>query len=144
MELSPCNCRWGEWFPEKKEHLNPSGEYTGLASGKWVWQSISVRGSDKVTKTDVVQLVPSRRGVVAGTRDTKSQEKQQKHVSSSSSHALCTLKMSERCVSDQKPMTCQHPPVKSYSGRFVSAGTFCLHRSSCSYKMESKTVSSTC
>lgn len=70
VELPQHNPSRGDWSLEKKEHLNIPGEYTGLASMRRAWQSISVRGSDKVTKTDVVQLVLSRSGVAEGTRDT--------------------------------------------------------------------------
>lgn len=70
VELPQHNPSGADWSPEKKERLNIPGEYTGLASVRRVWQSVSVRGSDKVTKTDVVQLVLSRSGVAEGTRDT--------------------------------------------------------------------------
>lgn len=60
----------GDWSLGKKERLSIPGEYAGLASVMRVWQSVPARGSDKVTKTDVVQLVLSRSGVAEGTRDT--------------------------------------------------------------------------
>lgn len=70
VEMPQHNPRGGDWSLGKKEHLNIPGEYTGLASVRRVWQSVPARGSDKVTKTDVVQLVLSRSGVAEGTRDT--------------------------------------------------------------------------
>lgn len=69
MEMPQHNPSGGDWSL-KKECLSIPGEYTGLASVMRVWQSVPARGSDKVTKTDVVQLVLSRSGVAEGTRRT--------------------------------------------------------------------------
>lgn len=64
MEMPQHNPSWGVWSLEKEEPLNIPGEYTGLTPMRQDWQSVPVRGSDKVAKTDVVQLVQSRSGVL--------------------------------------------------------------------------------
>lgn len=64
VEMPQHNPSWGDWSLEKKEPLNIPGGYTGLTSMRQVWQGVPVRGSDKLAKTGVVQLVLSRNGVL--------------------------------------------------------------------------------
>lgn len=91
MEMPQHHPSRGAWSLEKEEHLSIPGEYTGLALVRRVWHTAPVRGSDKVAKTDVVQLVLSHSGVLKAPGTLISKDNSRKLFFSSASHILYTL-----------------------------------------------------